>query len=86
MMAVKDIPDSPNVTVRYELNDLRPMNMPTASGVQSQGVPNFFVVATEYADGLLMLVLFDAGKYFEAGVEAFVIDWINRLLSVETVN
>eukprot|EP00966_Prymnesium_polylepis_P220745 5105878-Prymnesium_polylepis.1 len=56
MMAVKVIGDSPAVDVRYELNDLRPMKIPTANGVQGQGVPGFFVVAVEYADGLLLLV------------------------------
>ena len=85
MMALKVIVGQrAESTLQFELNDLRPMRLPVgqpASGQYSglHVVPSFFVVVVEYADGFLILVLFNSGKYDDNGVAHFVTDWVEQL-------
>ena len=80
MMARKVLPTPPEPVVQWELNDLRPMRIPKAADVmRSDVIPNFFVVVTEYLDGFLVLVLFDAGKYREEAVAELLDDWLDVL-------
>jgi len=80
-MALKFISQAPDSTVHYELNDLRPMQLASAAGdtVQSQAIPGLMVLVVEYADGFLLLLFYDAGKYDDAGAEAFLSEWMRML-------
>ena len=96
MMSLRVIhdPDSSLTSVHYELNDLRPMPMPlTANGTHdgrlgsgqltSRGV--LIILLIEYADGFAMMLSVDTAKYEEAGVEAFMSEWIERLNAIDSL-
>eukprot|EP00316_Scyphosphaera_apsteinii_P006188 CAMPEP_0119324132 /NCGR_PEP_ID=MMETSP1333-20130426/62400_1 /TAXON_ID=418940 /ORGANISM="Scyphosphaera apsteinii, Strain RCC1455" /LENGTH=87 /DNA_ID=CAMNT_0007331751 /DNA_START=241 /DNA_END=504 /DNA_ORIENTATION=+ len=86
-MALKVIGTEQDCSVRYELNDLRPMCVPSTAAniMNSPAIPNLFFVIVEYLDGFLVLVLFDVGKYHEDGVQAFTSTWIDELEKIEVL-
>jgi acyl transferase domain-containing protein len=88
MMQRKVIVARQDLTVRYELNDLRPKPMPTAVGGRLEGssfvVPGALILlVNEYADGFVINTFCDLGVYDAAGVEAFVAKWVAALERVD---
>jgi hypothetical protein len=80
MMATKFLGAATGATVHYELNDLRPMRIPSAGDtVQSHAIPGLMILVVEYADGFLLLVFYNVGKYHEAGVQTFLAEWMHTL-------
>ena len=69
------------MTLAYELNDARPLRIPTEAAqfsVTGALVPLFLIV-NQYEDGFAIDVLYDVGRFQRAGVEAFVADWLTLL-------
>ena len=72
----------PNVA--YELNDVRPMPAPAASGRFTSSGPKLtevFFIVNQYIDAYCVVVAYDAGKYSGERVEEFVEEWIRKWMS-----
>ena len=68
-----------NLTVCYELNDVRPIPRPAEQRREKTSVllVGLFFLVNQHSNGFSAMVLYDVGKYDAEGVERLVEDWIH---------
>ena len=67
----------------YELTDLRPLSQPGLDHPPPEVVEEMTVQINRWADGWVLCVVYDTGKYKSESIEAFFHEWIDGLPEVE---